>query len=624
MIGHGGRIGAAASAACLVAALSGCASVPTGGPTFPGRGDNAGGQADTFTRLIPAGPQPGVGEGALVRGFLKDMGSFEENHKAARLYMTEDEQAVWKPSDQVLVYGEMDAVRFDVEAVEEDRTARVRMRTPLYATIRTDGQYVPADQGENIDIAFDLTKVDGEWRIADLPDDLLLSRRDVDRVYRPLNLYYFNRDLSTLVPDPVFLPVQPTTDITEQLARALIRMLVDGPTDWLAPAVRSSFPEGVDTAVSYESGMITVELGAGADGTGTEERFGMGAQLVWTLKQLPEVQELTLRIGGEDVEFAGAEGGSLQTSSQEWNAVNPSGVDGGSLRSYFMRDGQLWSLDADQQESLVEGAPGEGTTLLERHAVSLDEDRVAGVVPDDGSVRVAELVDGSEYATVLADGEYTSLSWDVYGNLWVLQDLSGEADDAEEDEDLADDTERGDAASSDSERQGEPGDPATRLWLLPGGSDPVEVTAPELADAAVTELRVSRDGTRVAVLTGTGETGAVSVGRVVYGESAVTLQGFLPLAADLTSVDGLSWRGADQLAVLGQKDRGALQAYLVPLNGSGESTSAGAVTGSDMKTIAAGPGLPLLSGTEEDTISMSSDRLMWRRVADGTNPVYPG
>ncbi|GAA3969980.1 hypothetical protein FOF52_12750 [Thermobifida alba] len=626
MIGRPSRILAAAGTACLAAMLSGCATVPTGGPTFEGRGGEVPGQVDTFTRLLPAGPQPGWGENALVRGFLKDMGSFEENHEAARLYMTEERSEDWRPSDRVLVYEEMDAVRFDVETVEEERTARVRVRTRLYATIRPDGQYVAADQGETIDVVFDLAKVEGEWRIANLPDDILLSRQDVDRVYRPLNLYYFNQDMSRLVPDPVFLPVRSAVDITEQLARRLVAMLVEGPTDWLAPAVRTSFPEGTTATVDHSSGSLVVDLDTPAPDDDPRWRFKMGAQLVWTLKQLPEIQQFTLRIGGEEVELPGVEDGVLQASNQEWNAVNPAGMPG-SPRAYFMRDGQLWSLDVDQQEKLVPGAPGQGHVLLEEHAVSLDEKRVAGIAPDDGSVRVAPITEGGGYTTVLDGGDYTSLSWDGYGNLWVLEDLSDEVARAQQEEDLADDTEPGGTASEGSGRSDAApagGSRLTRLWLLADGADPVEVHAPELAGTPVAQLRVSRDGTRVAVLTGTAEAGRVLVGRVVYGESSVSLQAFLPLAGDLTTVTALSWRGADQLAVLGQRDRGAVQAYLVSLNGSGESTSAGAVTGADMKTITAAPGMPLLAGTEEDTISSSSDRLMWQRAVDGTKPVYPG
>ncbi|MEY9215358.1 hypothetical protein ABH917_004804 [Thermobifida halotolerans] len=473
MIGRRGRIDAAVWAFCLVAALSGCASVPTGGPTFEGRGDRFGNQVDTFTRLLPAGPQPGWGENTLVRGFLKDMGSFEENHEAARLYMTEEQSRVWEPSDQVLVYEEMDAVRFDVETVEEGRTAQVRVRTPLYATIRSDGQYVAAEQGQTIDVVFHLTKEDDEWRIDDLPDDILLSRQDVNRVYRPLNLYYFNQDLSTLVPDPVFLPVHSAVGITEQLAQRLVGMLVEGATDWLTPAVRTSFPEGTTASVAYSSGNVTVNLDSPrASAADSERLFGMGAQLVWTLKQLPEIQEFTLLINGEEVELPGVEDGILQASSQEWNSVNPAGMTG-SPRAYFVRDGQLWSLDVDGQEALAPGAAGQGHVLLEEHAVSLDEERVAGISPDDGSVRVARLAAGSEYATVLEGGDYVALSWDGYGNLWVLEALSAEVEEVQQEEALDDDTEPGDTGAEQSGRSAEAEETGrSRLWLLPRRSRP--------------------------------------------------------------------------------------------------------------------------------------------------------
>ena len=230
-------------------------------------------------------------------------------------------------------------------------------------------------------------------------------------MYRPLNLYYFNRDMSTLVPDPVFLPVSSAVNITEQLSQRLVTMLLDGPTDWLAPAVRTSFPAGTTATVEYSSGNVTVNLDHRAAAADPRRLFGMGAQLVWTLKQLPEIQEFTLRLDGEEVELPGVEDGVLQASSQEWNSVNPAGMTG-SPRAYFLRDGQLWSLDVDQREALVPGAAGHGRILVEEHAVSLDETRVAGIMPDDDSVRVAPIAEDGEYTTVLQGGDYTSLSWD--------------------------------------------------------------------------------------------------------------------------------------------------------------------------------------------------------------------
>ena len=82
---------------------------------------------------------------------------------------------------------------------------------------------------------FDLTKVDGEWRIEDLPQGLLLSQSDVDRAFRSFSVYFFNPAFETLVPDPRMVPV-----IGPGLATTLVRRLVAGPSDWLQPAVENN------------------------------------------------------------------------------------------------------------------------------------------------------------------------------------------------------------------------------------------------------------------------------------------------------------------------------------------------------------------------------------------------
>ncbi|NYI96072.1 hypothetical protein HNR12_002349 [Streptomonospora nanhaiensis] len=614
-------------AVLALAALSGCATVPSGGPVVEGAGGDTGATASDgrYVRQLPPGPQPGITPEGLVRGFLKGMGSFEENHGAAREYLAARPSAEWNPNGPVLVYEDADELTIDRLTGDEGDTARVRLLSTRMATIDGSGQYLPAD-GELIDVTFDLVRNDdGEWRISNPPDQLILSRSDVDLAYRPLNLYFFNRDRSTLVPDPVFLPVS-----SDRSAPRLVKMLVDGPTSWLRPAVESAFPDGANADVAYDSGTVTVEIDTPADGA--EERFGMGAQLVWTLRQLPEVEELILRVGGEEIEIPGEEGENLLTGGGDWESVNPSGVTG-NLRAYFVRDGQMWALESDAldslpQEARVQGAAGLGDVPLERHAVSLDEDQVAGISAEDDAVVVAGTGQDSEYATVLSGGEYTALSWDGYGNLWVAEDVSEGAASDEEDEEQAveEDTERGDPPASPSPSGAESGDPGTRLWMLRGGTDPVEVSAPELADVVVTQLRMSRDGTRAAVISEDGRGGApeLAVGRVVHSRGGVQLGDALPLATELDEVSDVSWRSGDQLVVLGRDGRGADQGYLVSLDGSTETTSAGAPPGTDMVAVTAAPGLPLLSSVEDDHIWMTNDRITWQRVIDGTNPVYPG
>ncbi|WP_461000773.1 LpqB family beta-propeller domain-containing protein, partial [Streptomonospora sediminis] len=616
------------AAAVVALGLSACATVPSGGPVVEGAGGDAGSASGSgYVRQLPPGPQPGVDPEGLVRWFLKSMGSFEENHSAAREYLTAQPSTGWAPGGRVLVYEDFDKLAVDTRVGDKGEKATVRLLGNQVATIDNTGQYLPAEPGKVIDITLKLVRnSNDQWRISDPPDDLVLSRSAVDLAYRPLNLYFFNRDRSTLVPDPVFLPVS-----SDRSATKLVKMLVEGPTSWLDPAVQSAFPEDATADVAYDAGTVTVEVDSAAGGA--KQRFGMGAQLVWTLRQLPEVEELTLRVGGQEIEIPQEEGENLLTGGADWESVNPTGVTG-NLRAYFLRDGQLWSLESDTrdtkpEERRVQGEPGTGGTALEQHAVSLDEDAVAGIRAGGEEVVVSGLGEDGEYSPVLTGGTYTSLSWDSYGNLWVAEDVSEDGPAAQDRQDgaqsAAEDTERGDPAPSASPSDRPAPDPGTRVWMLRGGTDPVEVKAPDLAGTAVTKLRLSRDGTRAAVVTDDGTGGTeLSVGRVVHTDSGVTVSGALPLATDLTGITDVSWRGGDQLAVLGHIEEGADKGYLVSLDGSTETTSAGAPAGSDMVAVTAAPGLPLLSSTEDDHIWMTNDRISWHLVFDGTNPVYPG
>ncbi len=599
----------AVATAVLATVVAGCASVPTSGPVVPGEGsggDDNGEGAGGYVRMLPAGPQPEVGEQALVQGFLRDMSSFEENHHAARLYLMPGPQESWAPEGEVVVYDDADNLVFDTDVSPDEETATVRMRGNHVASISGDGQYQPQNPDEAIDVTFKLAKDDGEWRIDELPDSLILGRSDVQRAYRPLNLYFFNRDNSTLVADPILLPVS-----RENMATHLVRTLVGGPTAWLDPAVQSAFPEGTTADVAYDSGNVTVEL-SGSVSSG--DRYEMAAQLGWTLKQLPEVQELALRIDGEEIELPGGDAENLQGAGNQWGDVDPGGISG-SPNAYFRRDSQLWSISAEGelgevQEAPAEGAPGEGGTPMREHAVSLSEDQVAGIGADGESVVVADMQAGSSYSTVLEGGEYSALSWGPDDNLWVIEQES--TDDSDDDNDQGDDESGGEDTSGST------------LWRLPDGGDPVEVHAPELEDAVVSTLRISRDGTRAAVISEHDDGPRLYVGRVTETDGEMSVDGLVPFALDLNAISDVTWRSGDELAVLGQKEQEAVQAFLVSLDGGSETTSAGAPTGAEMGSLSAAPGVPMFSGADEDQMWSTNDRVMWRFVADGSDPVYPG
>lgn len=149
------------------------------------------------------------------------------------------------------------------------------------------------------------------------------------------------------------------------------------------------------------------------------------------------------------------------------------------------------------------------------------------------------------------------------------------------------------------------------------------MSAPELNDRSLVDLKVSRDGTRVAAITEEDGERSLELGRVTVDGDQVTVGGFIELARELEDVLDVSWRSADQLVILGSRDRGTSQAFLVSLDGGTPPASTGtSVAG--MVTISGAPGQPLIAGTDDGSVWISNDRLSWQNVAEGTAPTFPG
>lgn len=561
--------------------LTGCAAVPTGGPVLSGQAaEPQDPLEEPYIRIIPASPAPGWAPEQIVRGFLAASASFEQGHEVARRYLAPEARRSWGPNRQVTVYDDGDDFTLAYSFTSRD-SAEVTFDAPELAIIDSQGQYVAAEEDERVDITFRLRKVDGQWRITGLPDGLLLTRRDVSRAYRVLNLYYLEPERNTLVPDPVFVPIQARTNLPTALVRALLR----GPTDWLRPAVGSAFP--ADTRllgeVRVSAGTVTVNLGGRARSAPAKELARMSAQLVWTLKQLPDMQQLRLQIEGEPVDTPGSSGEGATSSRNDWQRYSPDGASGG-MNAYFVRDGALWVV-ADEVRP-APGTAGTGQVPLNEPAVSLDGRRVAALGPF-GHVFVGDLHPDGAVRQVLEGRTFTALSWDRYGNLWAAEEL----------------------------------DEGARIWVLREDGEEVEVRAPELEGDVVRALRVARDGVRVAAVSGRGATSQLALGRVVRTGGKLRAESFLPLATDLELVTDVAWRDADRLVVMGRGNRGAILPYLVDVDGTGVHP-----TGSvgDMESIAAAPQVDMLAGIKGGEIWRSGDELSWQVLDEGTDPVYPG
>jgi hypothetical protein len=565
-----------AAVAVLLAFVTGCSSLPTSGPVRSGR-DLQADRVDVGVRVIGQPPLPGATPQDIVLGFLQAGADFVNDHAVARLYLAPQARQQWRPNTGTAVY-DRSAGAFSVEPRED---GRIVVAAAQVAAIDGEGHYARAAAGSRLSRTFGMTRVDGEWRIASLDDGLVLTRSDVQETYRRLDLHFLAPSRRVLVPETVFLPAVPG------LSTALVSRLLSGPTSALAAATTTAFPRGTSLAVSsvpVRDGIALVNLDGSALQADATARVLMSAQLVWTLKQLPDFQGMRITVEGEDFAVPGQ--GQVQ-ARDAWSGYDPGGLPRGAV-PYAVRDGRLARV-VDGRLTAVAGPAGDGRMVIRRPAVSLDGSRAAGLV-DRGRTLVTGRFSEETMPERLSGAALSTPSWDPMGNVWVVDAAVG------------------------------------RVWVVPDGTrKPQEVAVPVLPAGRVTSLRLARDGARVAVVAGVGDQARLYVGTVVRrrsGAPAVELAGLTEVLPELRGVRDVAWTDASRLAVLGSDSGAPVGPLLV---GSDGYELDPVESRDDLVTLAAAPpGRPLIAGTASGRISQYTPARGWVDLGPGSDPTYPG
>lgn len=582
--------------ALALPAVAGCAGVPSGSQVVGGRITGPEQPIDDpYVRVIPRGPGRDWLPEKIVMAFQAASGSFDGpngEHKVAREYLACGSLSCWQPGVATVVYDKL--VQSSLQ-LDGDR-ATVTDTVTAVGRIGSDGQYIadPHTYTQDYTLQRDAQK---QWRITQLPQELLLSRNDVNRAFRTLDLYFFAPDAHILVPNPVFIPLVNRAWLSTQLVRQLLR----GPTAWLrGAAVHNGFPAGTSLRrLDISDGLATVDLSSQARNGDLRD---MSIQLMWTLRQLREVHQLKLEIEGEPVRVLGAPG-TVQPVGL-WASFDPNGVANVPYGYARSSDGGLTRIASTGSPVLL------AKVRVSRPAISYDTREVASVGHSGERVTVTALATGARRAVLratLKGGRFSTPSWDIRGNVWVVE----------------------------SNAHG------SRLWEIVGGTQAWNVDGWTLAPYPVRALRISRDGTRAAAIVQIGDKAEVQLGRVdsvpargpTGGPTGGLLQaeGFIEISPDLLGAIDLAWRDADHLAVIGgTQGNPSPLLYNVPVSGAPIQPMA-AGPGGDMKAIAAFPGAPLLVGQHvsnpqplDNVCRLSDTDSAWKCFDRISEPAYPG
>ncbi len=556
--------------------LTGCGSlpasltaqVPTTGPIQQGAQVNLD-RKDQFIRVIARSPRDGMTPTQIVQGFLDASASFDGDHAVAREYLTGSANSRWLPGLQVSVY--------DGAAVVTSSGSSVTLTASQSGRIDEIGRYVVASPGQDLRGSFQLVRDGTQWRIDRLPQGLLLSASDVDRAYRSFAVYFFNPSFSALVPDarmiPVLGPGQGTT---------LVRYLLDGPNDWLAPAVRTGFPDGVGLnieSVPIDGGVARVDLKPSVLLADDATREALSQQLVWTLGQLSDVTLVEITAGGQQLVVPGV---SSPQPVDAWPKVNPDALPDNSS-GYVARSRSVVRLGTTTDRA-VPGDAGSGAVSFLRFAIDRLSTAVAGIDAD-GTLWRGAIEQNAPLLALIRDEALAAPVFDADGNIWVVNALTG----------------------------------LTRVDRI-GRRAEVDVAGLP-AESSLLAAVPSRDGTRCALIVQQGVRTALYVGVIVRSNvgAPMTIADPIRVETRLTEAISVGWAGANSLLVIGSDGAESLQVFDLSL-ARGSIVGIGAPEAPVM--VATAPGLPALVGAADGWIYeyVGSN---WRKRTSGTSPAYP-
>jgi hypothetical protein len=258
-----------------LAALAGCAAIPASSDIEVVRSMPVGSQL-----APPPGPERGVDPFRLVREFIEATGSAANGHAAARAFLTHNAAASWDDRAGVTVIE--DAPGAAPQSGPDDGVRRIRVSGSRLGTLTADGSFIPA--AGTFSIPLDVVSERGEWRISNPPPGVLVEATAVQRNYRQVRVSFVDPDRGILVPDLRWVPAQPAATLPGRV----LDLLLAGPSQRLAGAVRSAIPDGVrprSNVLVSRSGRTVINL-SGVDALTEAQRRLVAAQIVGSLDGL--------------------------------------------------------------------------------------------------------------------------------------------------------------------------------------------------------------------------------------------------------------------------------------------------------------------------------------------------
>ena len=277
-----------AIAACL--ALAGCTSLPTSSAPAPFDVSAKDGSGIQFSA---EGPSADADAATLVNDFLLACAAGpQDDYATARLFLSAPSARSWQPETEILVYDTDTAP--SVTAGSETAT-QVDVTVAVLGVASVDASGVLTRVATStVSRTFTLVREEGQWRINNPENMVLMSRASFTASFSLANLYFPTAEGGDLVADPRWYP-------SRRLASHLLAGLVEGPRQSLAPVTANAIPPGTTVpsqGLDVADGVARVELNAVMPSS-ESARTTLAWELVRTLTQVADVLRVNASLSGD-------------------------------------------------------------------------------------------------------------------------------------------------------------------------------------------------------------------------------------------------------------------------------------------------------------------------------------
>lgn len=435
----------------LLFAVGGCATLPT--TTEPHVLHEFEGRPDPQLEMEPTkNAEPDL----LLREFFAASANPSGQYEAARRYLTEPMRQAWEPREETLI---LDTFELTSRPLTDQTKRSYVVEGRIIGALGPGGVFRPENQ--KYQATMELAQEDGQWRIAGLPNDVVVDRVELRNHYEPRNVYFYDSSDQALTPDRRWV-----YSASSSREDALLNLLVEGPSEVIAPAVSTA---AGDADVAYTGSKDGVYRFTGLADAEEKVRARFAAQVVWTLASAGVPGPYPVTLNGVPMV-----GENQELSTEQFRELDPIKQPDGGPDLYTLRDGGVTSVDnlGEGEDPVVE--PVESLNKL-------------------GSVSSVDIGDDGNYAAVVnvSDNEQALVAGNVDGQNKEVQ-----------------------RAGSFTRPTLEPGHNAA--WVVADGKSviradrsaatgevdvsSVQVQLPENVDGEITFLRLSDSGSRVAMI----------------------------------------------------------------------------------------------------------------------------